>query len=48
MNEAGAATYAPHPGIRHFPRIYVNQVRGLEQSQLLRLTSYRRGRGALF
>jgi hypothetical protein len=23
MDEAGAANYAPHPGIHHFPRIYV-------------------------
>jgi hypothetical protein len=23
MNEAGAADYAPYPGIHHFPRIYV-------------------------
>jgi hypothetical protein len=25
MNEAGAANYAPHPGIHHFPRIYVSE-----------------------
>jgi hypothetical protein len=25
MNEAGAADYAPHPGIHHFPRIYVSE-----------------------
>ena len=25
MNEAGAANYAPHPGIYHFPRIYVSE-----------------------
>jgi hypothetical protein len=25
MNEAGAANYAPHPGIHHFPKIYVSE-----------------------
>jgi hypothetical protein len=25
MNEAGAANYASHPAIHHFPRIYVSE-----------------------